>query len=332
MEWVWAERIPVGMATILLGSEGWGKTAAGLAIAAAITRGTLVGDLYGRPAHVAVLAPEDDARAVIRPRLEAAGADLARVREIVTRQGEHDAGIALPGDTDPFVEMLVADDIEFIFVDPFASLLDPSLDSWKDTDIRHALQPLVGQLAAHRITLLGVLHTNKGKSTDPRERGMGSVGWRQIARSQIMLGPDPEDSARMAGDSRCIAHTKCNVGRLASAVRVTHDEAPVLIGDKAHGILRATLGEECDVSASAMLAAEQEVAPAKPAARLAEQRWLEAQLRDGPCNTAGLQENAEEAGFAWRTIKRAKADLQDAIRTTKDGRGGWSWALQQQPF
>ena len=81
-KWVWAERVPLGALSLLVGTEGLGKTALGLALAAKLTKGTLPVEFEGQPLTVALATPEDDAGATVRKRLEAAGGDLTRVLDM----------------------------------------------------------------------------------------------------------------------------------------------------------------------------------------------------------------------------------------------------------
>src|SRR5205807_2459420 len=98
-EWVVEQRIPRAALTLMVGTEGLGKTAYGLDLAAKATRGTLPGVFRGEPVNVALLTPEDDPSRTIRPRLDAAGADAARVFDVKMRKDKFDAGVSLPDDT-----------------------------------------------------------------------------------------------------------------------------------------------------------------------------------------------------------------------------------------
>jgi hypothetical protein len=325
--WVWERKLPLGALSLLIGTEGLGKTAVGLSLAAQITRGELAGDLRGEPADVALFTPEDDAGATIWARLKAAGADLARVHDVTMRSSAgSERGLSLPDDTSAIVNALIEADVRFAFADPLASMLDPRLNSWKDTDVRSALEPLVGACAEHGITLLGTLHTNKTNSTDPRQRGMGSAGWQQIARAALLVSLDPDDPAGKTGDRRCLAHTKHNLGPWTRTRRVTLATASVTIGDRQQDTVRASVGEECDVTAGAMLAAEAGHEDAGKTKEDQAARWLRGLLTDGPRAVAKIEEAAETAGYGWRTVERAKKDI-GAKSTRESSATGWSWRL-----
>lgn len=86
IRWLWRGRLALGKITLLDGDPGLGKSTATLDIAARVSTGAaLPGERTGRaPAGVVLLSAEDDPGDTIRPRLEAAGADL---RRICIRQG-----------------------------------------------------------------------------------------------------------------------------------------------------------------------------------------------------------------------------------------------------
>ena len=112
VEWLWPGRVPMGKVTVLAGEGGVGKSLVALDIAARVSRGapwpdqgvasfefgvsglrmanaalqsdTRDAELETRdsPGSVVLLTPEDDLAGTVRPRLDAAGADLARVAEV----------------------------------------------------------------------------------------------------------------------------------------------------------------------------------------------------------------------------------------------------------
>ncbi len=73
--------IPRGALTILDGHPGQGKSLITNHLAAAITTGGRFGDKYKMAkGNVLFMSPEDDPDRVLRPRLEAQGADIDRIR------------------------------------------------------------------------------------------------------------------------------------------------------------------------------------------------------------------------------------------------------------
>jgi AAA domain-containing protein len=323
-EWIVEQRIPRAALTLMVGTEGLGKTAYGLDLAAKATRGTLPGVFRGEPVNVALLTPEDDPSRTIRPRLDAAGADAGRVFDVKMRKDKFDAGVSLPDDTAAIAQVLIEKDIRIMFSDPLAAMLDPKRNSWKDTDVRSALEPLIAVCAEYDITWLGTLHTNKTNSTDARQRGMGTVGWRQIARASFLIGLDPDDPTGDQGPNRCIAHDKHNLGPWTPTHRFKLDSVEVDIGGVAQPMVRAMLGEECDVTMGEMLAAEQGFENLSDRKADNALKWLRRQLEGRPRAVKAIQDAAEQAGHSWRTIERAKKEL--GVEA-KQGPNGWTWEL-----
>jgi hypothetical protein len=323
--WVWDARVPLGAMTPFVGTEGLGKTAVGTRLVADLTRGTLPGDHYGQPINVGLITPEDDAAATIRKRLDAAGADVGRVIDMKMRKGDLERPFSLPDDTDKLAAYIAAQDIGFIWADPLVTLLNARLNSWNAEAIREAMTPLLAVLEEREVTLCGALHTNKNSSTDSRVRSMGSIAWRQLARSYLYVGLDPDDPAGVRGDSRCIAHDKCNLGPQARTMRFTLQTKPVQVKDQSQPVICAALGEECDVRVPEMLEHEKGTDPADSKEAKAE-TWLERFLADGPRDRSTIREACEAAGHSWRTVQRASKEI--GVKSDRPkGVAGTRWLL-----
>ena len=81
LEWLWPGRYPLGKFALMIGDPGDGKSLLCIDMAASITRGNLWPCSTERAAQgrVLIISCEDDPGDTIRPRLEAAGADLEKV-------------------------------------------------------------------------------------------------------------------------------------------------------------------------------------------------------------------------------------------------------------
>jgi hypothetical protein len=83
IRWLWPGWIPLGKLTVLEGDPGLGKSTLALALAAAVSTGrALPGSSAATPAAVVIVTFEDGLADTIRPRLDAAGADVSRVHAI----------------------------------------------------------------------------------------------------------------------------------------------------------------------------------------------------------------------------------------------------------
>jgi hypothetical protein len=82
VEWLWEGRIPLGKVTLLDGEPGSGKSLLAIDLAARVSCGTpmpLTRTRPVEPANVVIFNDDDNLADTIRPRLEAAGADLSHV-------------------------------------------------------------------------------------------------------------------------------------------------------------------------------------------------------------------------------------------------------------
>jgi AAA domain len=88
IEWLWYPFVPLGMITLLCGDKAVGKSSVAIDMAARISTGRnwpRFGDDDEEAAalgSVIILCKENDISRIIRPRLEAAGADLSRVHTL----------------------------------------------------------------------------------------------------------------------------------------------------------------------------------------------------------------------------------------------------------
>src|SRR6185503_11668536 len=87
---LWPSWIPLGMLSMLDGDPGLGKSTVLLDLAARLSRGDTMpdGSQGPGPAATVILTAEDDPARVVRPRLDAAGADVSRVAVIRMADGD----------------------------------------------------------------------------------------------------------------------------------------------------------------------------------------------------------------------------------------------------
>jgi hypothetical protein len=81
VEWLWPSRVPLSAVTLLDGDPGLGKSTLTIDLSARTSRGWAMppepgGVQVAEPADVVLLSAEDDPQRTIRPRLDAAGADV----------------------------------------------------------------------------------------------------------------------------------------------------------------------------------------------------------------------------------------------------------------
>jgi len=314
--WLWPGRLPLGKLSILDGDPGLGKSLLTLDLAARVSTGARMPD--GAPgieggAGVVLLSAEDGLGDTIRPRLEAAGADLERV--VAVTEMPTDDGPRLPELPEDVlaVEQVVRDTgARLVVVDPLMAYLAGGVNANRDHDVRRALAPLAAMAARTGAAVLVVRHLNKGGSAggNPIYRGGGSIGIIGAARSGLLVARDPDDP-----DRRILAVTKANLAAPVPALRWRLVDGP-------DGLVAEWLGASEHTAATLMAEPEGDERTARDEAA----EWLRDVLRDGPQPAAEVKRRARADGIADRTLDRAKARL--GVRAAKAGMaGGWTWSL-----
>jgi putative DNA primase/helicase len=326
VQWLWEHRIPLGKLTLLAGLAGQGKSLFTVDLAARTTRGELDGSLHGEPASVLLITGEDDPQDTIKPRLIAAGADDSRVL-FVDRTDEHGirSALELPRDAELLAETIEEHAVRLVVVDPVVTFLDDAHDAHKTQKVRRALQPL--QEAAQRLgcAVLLVLHPNKTQSNDPSVKIGESYAFQALARSVLVLGPDPHDPEGERGSRKALAVAKSNlappgthgVGFEIASAWVNGADGPI-----ATEHLRQ-LGP-VDVDARDLLGGQAAHGRLDDAIE-----WLREALAAGPRGQREVAQAASAAGFSAATLRRAKQSLSaESVRVDGiAGDGSWQWRL-----
>ena len=137
------------------------------------------------------MSAEDGVADTIRPRLDAAGADLARVHvidHVLDKRGE-----PIP------VTLAAIDEIDRHITETSARLLIIDVlmaympgDAYKDQEVRKALTPLAKVAERTGCTMLLLRHLRKSKSGEPVYLGGGSIGIVGAARAGFIVTRDPD--------------------------------------------------------------------------------------------------------------------------------------------
>lgn len=325
IRWLWKGRIARGEITLLVGDPGLGKSQFTCHQAAEVT---MTG---GR---VLMASAEDSPSYTIRPRLEAAGANLDNVYHLTLDQGDGIEGtIRLPDDISQlrdFIEKLGG--IDLLVIDPLMAHMPVAVDAYRDQHVRSALAPLKRLADDFDCAVVVVMHLKKGGGDDnPLYRIGGSVGFGGAARSVLMLGRDPEDEQGEFGSFRIIANVKNNLGPLAKSVRCEIETMSVSVREDSDAKFslettsRLVVIGECDVGAQALLSGESSSDTG------AEKRdeatgFLIDLLADGPVPATDGRARAKAAGISDATLDRARKKAMVVARQAPGKKhGGWWW-------
>jgi hypothetical protein len=317
INWLWRHRIARGKVTLLVGDPGVNKSLATLDMTARITRGEDWPVDGGKAplGDVLVLSAEDDPADTIRPRLDAAGADVSHVYLLkAVREIDKDGKLvsrhfSLKCDLERLSDVLVRHpQCVLVIVDPISAYLDGT-DSHNNAEIRGLLAPLSELAMRHKVAVLCVTHLNKSNHANPMYRTTGSLAFNAAARAVWTVTKDADDD-----DRRIIACLKNNLGKdnLGMAFRIapsiSDSEVPVIEWESEPVSITAMQAfEPSDERRDRSVAAE----------------WLREVL---PLPAKEVESQGREAGFSWATLRRAKELLR--IKPTKTGfDGGWEWSL-----
>jgi hypothetical protein len=300
--WLWPGLIPAGAFVLIDGDPGLGKSTLAADLAARVSTGRpmLDGSSGGAPRSAIFFSDEDDRSRTIRPRLEAAGADLARVFAVDAREPD---GICLPAQIIPtnleqLREIILAHDVALVVYDPLVAYMPDGLDTNRDANVRKVLSPLVRLAEETGCTILGLRHLRKSPSDNPLYRGGGSGAFIATARAAYLMAADPDEPE---GGQRILAPTKMNLGPMppAFAFRLVAGGA----NDFPH-VEWAGSTHHTATSLSALL-----IVGRQGPARLRARDFLAEQLADGPVATAEIERRAAEQGISTRTLDRARSEL-----------------------
>jgi len=304
--------------TLFQGDPSVGKSTVTLDIAARVTQGSPWSDradLHAPRGDVLLLSAEDSVADTIRPRLRAAGADLARVHVIDgvrTVRSDHLEAVKL-GDHLAHLEaeLRARPEIRLLIVDPISAYMG-SVDSHSNADVRGVLAPLSGLADRFGVAVIAVTHMNKGTGGKAIYRATGSLAFVAAARAAWSFSRDPGDK------NRCIMSLVKN--NLAAplpglAYRMTGDP-PRIEWDP----------EPVNITADEILAEESGECERSELDEGTE--FLRATLAEGPMASNELYERAKAAGISRSTLKRAKKPAGVEARLP-EFQGKWTWFLRQ---
>lgn len=222
--WAWTDRVPLGGVTLLVGTEGSGKTTIAADILARATLGTLDGDLAGEPVCVVYATAEDSWARTLAPRFAAAGADMDRV--FLVQVDGLAGGLSVPGDLDLLSARMREASAGLLVLDPLGAHLHDGLDTHRDAAVRRALAPLAGAMDRLGAAAIGIMHWSKAPSTIALDRVNGSRAFTAAARAMLAVAADPEDE-----QAHVVVVAKSNLGKLdVPALRYVTEGREVLAG------------------------------------------------------------------------------------------------------
>jgi hypothetical protein len=287
--------------------------------AAHLAAGVSTGKLGGLPGVTIMSSAEDGVAATIKPRLEAAGAAMHRIHILDQNQP-----LVLPAGTEAVEAAIQAYRPRLFVIDPVMAHLDPSVNSHKDQALRAAFAPLRAIAEKYGVAIVLIGHLNKTAAANPLHRLGGSIGLPALARSVLMLAPDPDDPDGPNGRRRLLAQAKCNVGDHAATL--VYEINTVRLEPEDAEPFNAPVLHDAGFSTHTAHSLFADAAADTTLGRLSEaMEWLEDILCTGQRRATDVLELALAAGITERTLDRAKAELE--IPSVRDFDGKWYWRL-----
>ncbi len=332
VKWLWPSRFAIGKLTLLAGDPGLGKSFITLDMAARVSKGDGWPDFpasTGRPGGVVLLNAEDDLADTIRPRLDAAGADVSRIKALVAVKhfdfeagGEKQHPFNLTQDL-AALEQAVQDvaDCRLVIIDPISAYLGRT-DSHKNAEIRGLLAPLSELAARHGVALVAVTHLRKGEGP-AMYRAMGSLAFVAAARAAFAVTKDKDDPT---GQRRLMLPVKNNLGndRTGLAYRLVDtfsaNRQPVVKWE----------ADPVEISADEALRPDNGRGDGDTSALDEAKDWLQDALVNGPRPVKEILVQTRHDGISKRTLDRAKKTLNVAV-SKKGFNAGWTWRLPGAP-
>lgn len=309
VEWLWQNKIPDGSLTIISGDPGATKSYLTQYMAAHLTTGTPWPDCPDVPVKkgsVIFIADEDDPAKIIRPRLDAHGADVSRVYIL---DSVLDGGDKTFFDLTQYMEALEyklsqIPDCRLLVLDPITAYLGKT-NANSNAEVRAAITPLAALASKQNVTIIGINHHNKRQDLSYIHRGLGSTAFVAQARSVWAVVVDKDDSETRiffpVKSNYCINPTGLKFRIIDGAIEF--DTEP-------------WTGHLDDTGKKSTLRVDEAT------------EWLKEKLQLGARLSATLFEEGKEDGFGKDLLYRAKKKL--GIKANKDGFGGqWFWQLRE---
>ena len=289
--WLVPNIIPRGKITFWVGDPGVGKSFAALDFAGRLSTGTAWPHRRDEPikaGNTIILSAEDDAADTLRPRLDAAGADVARIWVVDavrhTRDGEP-MHVDLDSDIRAIEDLIEEVKAELVIIDPISAYLGKR-DSHKNADIRGILTPLAHMAMRTRAAILCIHHMNKASSNRALYRSSGSIAFIAAARMGWLIAKNPDDEKQ-----RVVAPLKHNL----------IEKPDGLAFEIVDGVVHWFDGP-VNIDADALLGHVDGDRGNKDEAA----EWLTDLLAVGPLGTDEIKTAADAEGYSWRTLNRAK--------------------------
>jgi len=311
--WLWPMRIVGNAVCILDGAKNVGKSSLLAAIAAAVSAGRkLPGRRKQPPAGVVWLSGEDDYATIVRPRLEAAGADLSRIHFPPLDNLGLPLHLQLPAHFGLLQSVIAKYAAALLVLDPLSCYIDPqTTDLNSEAGARSVLGGLARLASALTCAVVGSRHLRKDRSGPRLDQGLGSVAISAVARSVLAL-----DQPDLRSERRVLRVLSCTVGARPPALEYWHDYASG----------QPVLTKWADLPSTADDPDGDQVDPGERDVRQDCRQLLRRLIGPEWVSAKAVLAEADGAGLGLRTLRAAKAEM--GVRSRRIGTATpayWEW-------
>ena len=317
MSWLWPGFMPYANLALLMGEPGVGKSQMAMDIAARITRGAEWpdGTPGGKPGGVVFIETEDalgdtlaraDAAEAVRGRMMISSDAL----DLSTPEGIADLERRIAG----------LPDLKTVVLSPFGMFFG-EIRSYKDTDIRRLMVPLLAWAAKKNVGILGVMHKGAGSKGRSAEDAAGPQAFGRRARvilSALIDQNDPVYKENPKKARRLLVSAKANNSR--DDMELPYRIVSAKQASRIDWLERDQTEAGQDLDTPIMDASILPIRRQKP------EDWLRDRLAQGEAPASVLEREAKEAGIPRATLYRVKDKI--GVESEKGGFGGTAvWRL-----
>jgi hypothetical protein len=201
-------RIPFGVVTVFTGDSEAGKGAVAVDLAARLTKGERSIDGSDRYAvgDVVIMSAEEDPEHTISRRLDAAGADEARVHVI-------DEYVTLPSGEARLLRVAEHYGALLLIVDGLYDYLDDGISPISPTHMRKVMHAYQRVAEKTQCAVVLIRHVGQGKRESVMQIGLGTNAVTQVARSELYFTDHPEQPG-----IRVLSHLKSSNSEKADSL------------------------------------------------------------------------------------------------------------------
>ena len=311
--WLWENRFPLGMFSLLVGDPGVGKSFLTDYMTAVITTGSDWPDVSGPSdgGSVVLLNDEDDFAHVIGPRLDWNKADCSKVYGLDGLQLPDGRTIEVFNISDPehlrALEATVESlhDCRMIVFDPITAYLGQT-NANSNAEVRSALTGLVRMANRQKVAVIGVSHLNKKSDLAAIHRVLGSMGFAAQARAVWAVVWDKDNEG-----VRLLQPVKSNLSIDPKGLAYTIEDGQVIFQDR-------TVTDTVNESMQAV-----------PEKKIEAIEFLTERLANGATvASTAIHEEAEARGITEGTLRRAAKELNVNKEPLESGeKRHWFWSL-----